>query len=385
MKKQRGVEKILRYQEIKNEIKVMIDGMNSGDKFPSRTKLAKRLDSSRATVDKAIKELEAEGFVKSQYGSGTFVIHEMDGVVRNLSNWCLILPNISEIIYGKLATSIERIARTCNANVILCNSENNIEVQSEYIKRLSMSGVDGFIIVPVITHSLIEGVSLFQRLVESKIPFVFCNREIEGVSAPVIKSNDFLGGYLATSHLLEHGYRNIVYFSAIKYKTSIDRCQGYISAIQQHGESIVRKRILLLDNESISDACIKLSELIKSDSSIDSIFCFNDNLALSTMETVEKLNLRVSRDIGIIGYDDNVDSRFRLKVPLTSVSYEIEEVGALAAHALQKRIDSGHNESFEYYLVKPRVIERESCLGKGEKDYEHYCYEEIQASGQNEA
>ena len=43
----------------------MIDGMNSGEQLPSRSMIVKRFDSSRATVDKAINELEQEGVLES--------------------------------------------------------------------------------------------------------------------------------------------------------------------------------------------------------------------------------------------------------------------------------------------------------------------------------
>lgn len=358
----KGVEAILRYQEIKLELKKYIAEMSNGCKLPSRTSLAKKLDSSRATIDKAIRELEAEGILESRFGSGTYVARELDGVVRNVSNWCLIVPNISESIYAKLAKSIESEARNWNANVIICNSENDQEKQNEYIKRLIMAGVDGFIIVPVIIRSVMESVCLYQSLVQSKIPFVFCNRDVEGVSAPVIRSNDFYGGYLATSHLYRSGYKNIAFLSARRYRTSIERCQGYISAIQEKGEPIVRKRILMLEDGSAEECCTQLAELLKSDIPVDAVFCFNDNIAVAAMQTIEQMGLRVSSDIGVIGYDDN-EIVTGTKVGLTSVSYRIEEVGELAARALKKKIESEDSGLFEYYLVEPRVVVRDSCLG----------------------
>ena len=57
--------------------------MQNGDRLPSRTTLSKRLDSSRATVDKAIRELTEEGMLESRFGSGTFVARKLEGVVSN--------------------------------------------------------------------------------------------------------------------------------------------------------------------------------------------------------------------------------------------------------------------------------------------------------------
>ena len=96
----------------------LIAGMQNGDRLPSRTTLSKRLDSSRATVDKAIRELTEEGMLESRFGSGTFVARKLEGVVSNAENWCLIVPDISEGIYAGLASGVESGASLRGANVI---------------------------------------------------------------------------------------------------------------------------------------------------------------------------------------------------------------------------------------------------------------------------
>lgn len=357
------VMNMLRYIEVKQELKSRINRLNNGDQLPSRMKLCRLLDTSRATVDKAIKELEKEGYLESHIGSGTYVARRLEGVNSEVMNWCLIVPDITENIYGRMAGSIERAAREWNVNIILCNSENSSEKQSEYIKRLIMAGVDGFIIVPVVMKTVVEGIGLYQSLVQSKIPFVFCNRDVEGVYAPIIKSNDFYGGYIATLHLLDHGYRNIVFLALKRYRTSIERCQGYISAIQHRNQEIVRKRILMLDNDNIEDCHDSLLSLLKSEIPVDAVFCFNDDIAFQAIRAVEDAGLRVSDDVGIMGYGDN-ESLLDMEIPLTTITHKTEDVGKLAARVFRKKMEKKEDEIFEYYLIEPEIVVRKSCLGK---------------------
>ena len=74
------VMNMLRYIEVKQELKSRINRLNNGDQLPSRMKLCRLLDTSRATVDKAIKELEKEGYLESHIGSGTYVARRLEGV-----------------------------------------------------------------------------------------------------------------------------------------------------------------------------------------------------------------------------------------------------------------------------------------------------------------
>lgn len=353
---------MLRYKEIKHALMDYIDGMSNGDKLPSRPVLSRRLDASRATIDKAIWELTEEGILESRFGSGTYVARRLEGVKRNLRNWCMIAPDTGEAIYMKIISSVVNEARERNTNVILCNSEHNTEKQSEYIKRMLMAGIDGFIIVPVMTRNVLENVELYKNLTASQIPFVFCNRDVDGVMAPIVKSNDFYGSYMATLHLLDHGYNHIAFLARNRYRTSVDRCQGYISALQSRGVEIVRKRIILLEDSTYEDCYEKFSNLLTSDTPVDAVVCFNDLIAQEAMRAVKNAGLRISDDIGIIGYDAIISEAY--KIPLTTVSYRAEDIGRMAAQVLDKMIEKKERDAFGYYLVEPSIVVGKTCMGK---------------------
>lgn len=353
---------MLRYKEIKLALLDYVKEMGNGEKLPSRTALIRQLDSSRATIDKAIRELEREGVLESRFGSGTYVARKLDGVLNNAENWCLIVPNITETIYNQLASGVGSVARDRNANVIVCSAENSAEKQMELIKRLVMASVDGFIIVPAITTSAEENIGLYRSLRKSKIPFVFCNRDVEGVFAPIVKSNDFYGGYIATLHLIDHGYQNIAYLTRQYYRSSVDRCQGYVSALQHRNIEIERRRILMPSESRVQDCGERLNGLLRSNIPVDAVFCFNDSIAMEAMEVIRARGYRISEDIGVIGYD-NLDICDGLEPPLTSVAYQIVDIGKMAARVLGKHIDGKAPEGFAYYLMEPEVIAKASCLG----------------------
>ena len=344
----------------------LIAGMQNGDRLPSRTTLSKRLDSSRATVDKAIRELTEEGMLESRFGSGTFVARKLEGVVSNAENWCLIVPDISEGIYAGLASGVESGASLRGANVILCNSESNAEKQAEYIERLILAGIDGFIIVPVVARNVLENIGLYRSLCRSQIPFVFCNRDVEGICAPIVKSNDYYGGYIATGHLLQRGYQHIAFIARQRYRTSIDRCQGYISALLQWNVPIDRQKILLMEDSPIPQTCQTLLERMDAGMAVDAVFCFNDYHALELMRQLHARGMRVPEDIAIVGYD-NIDLCAAASPPLTSVVYKTYDVGKMAARVLGKLLDGKPSDGFAYYLMQPEIVERASTAGQDEK------------------
>lgn len=354
---------MLRYKEIKNLLLDEISYMKAGEKLKSRPSLCKRLDTTRATLDKAVKELEAEGYLYSQNGSGTYVKERFEGLSMKGNNWAVIIPNVMDAIYPGLLRGVENIALKYGINVIMCNSDNDGEKQEHYIKRLISNGVDGFIMVPVICNRLEDNLKLYERLKQENIPFVFCNRSIEGIEAPVVTSNDFYGGYIATKFLLEKGYRRIAYIAREKYKTSMDRCHGYISALIE-GCVEVNRRIISLEGGRTPEE--KLTAMLESGQEIDAVFCFNDGVAREIYQVLGRAKKEISREIGVIGYD-NDDFDVLLQPMLTSVSYKNVEIGEKAAELLWKLIHREDISDFQYYLFQPAIVERDSCRGKDQE------------------
>ncbi len=354
---------MLRYQEIKTTLIEMIGRMDPGTRLPARPMLCQKLETTRTTLDRAIRELEDEGVLRSTKGSGTYVVGLIDGAAPHVENWCVIVPNVMDDIYPSLIRGIENVAQAQGANVVLCNSDNDPEKQERYIKRLLVSGVSGFIIVPVISDDVATSFQLYQSLLDSRIPFVFCNRSVDGIQAPVVKSNDFYGGYIATKFLIQQGYRKIAYIAKTKYRTSVDRCQGYMSALLEQGMEINRKRIILPPSGGEIQVYQAMKELLNKEARPDAVFCFNDYVALDVCRAITDSGKQISNDVGVIGYD-NIGLAASASLPISSVSYKSVEIGEKAASVLSDMVRGlPANSDFEYYLFQPAIVERESCRG----------------------
>jgi DNA-binding LacI/PurR family transcriptional regulator len=354
---------MLRYKEIKQALISELLQMKADEKLPSRIELCKKLNTNRTTLDKAVKELVSEGILYSQKGSGTYIVNLIPSISSPSNSWGVIVPNVMNSIFTGLVRGVENIAHKYNINAILCNSDNETEKQKQYIGRLIASGVSGFIIVPVVSNDILENTRLYNQLISSKVPFVFCNRSVEGVTAPIVTSNDFYGGYIATKHLLAMGYQRIAYISKTRYKTSIDRCQGYLSALLENGIQINRELISIEEHSKANFyGYSSMTNMLQLEQKPDAVLCFNDSIAEGAFHAVKDAGYAISDDIGIIGYD-NSDICERFEPEITSVAYKNVEIGEMAAQVLWKMTNHELISDFEYYFFQPEIIIRESCLG----------------------
>lgn len=355
-----------RYKEIKNLIFDQIIHMKPHDKIPSRIVLCNKYMVTRTTVDRAISELIGEGHLYSVDGSGTYVsdlaVNETS-LKKNVINIGVLLPNIMHDTYPGILRGVEDVAESQGINVVICNTDNDSEKQLSYEKRLLNSKVSGMIIIPASNEN--QNFALYQVLQQEHIPFVFCNRDVAGIDKPLITSNDFYGGFLATKHLISCGYKKIAYLSAMRYKASIDRYHGYLAAHWESGIPVDEK-LVSLSNQRISSSDIayaQMNTLLNMRDDVDGVFCFNDQIACGAITAIKEHGLQISDDVGLIGYD-NTSICEMMPVKLTSMSYRNYEIGSNAAQNLIKLIQDSDAQVERLTIFRPEIVIRNSCLGK---------------------
>ncbi len=361
----------LLYKKVKHSILDEIKKLEKDSRLPSRTDLMVKYNVTRTTIERAISELIGEGILYARDGSGTYVAGENGGSVRNrgrgnetgrISNWGVILPDITHDTYPGILRGVEDVANKNDINVIICNTDNKTDKQEIYIKKLINSNVDGIIIVPAIIGDI--DTRVFHSLRRNNIPFIFCNRGIGEIKAPRILSNNFYGSYIATKHLISSGYKAVAFVSRPYYSVASERYQGYLAALNECGIGL-REEIAVFEKsfeEKRPGYDITMS-LFEKAADFDALLCFNDMIAKGAYDAVEACGKRVGRDIGIVGYD-NTAICDRLPVKLTSVSFKTYEIGYTAAEVLLKITGNGEHDSNNAVILQPELIIRESSRRK---------------------
>ena len=353
----------LLYLKIKKDLLEKLKTIGSNERIPSRNELIKEYNVTRTTVDRAISELIGEGYLYSRDGSGTYVSESATPHNRqstgNAANWGMILPNIMHDTYPGILRGVEDVANKHGRNTVICNTDNNIEKQANYIDKLIDSGVEGVVIVPAISDE--SDVAPFKMLQEKNIPFVFCNRGIIKIEAPKVTSNSFYGGYIATKHLISQGFRKIAYISNPMYQVSLDRYQGYRSAIEEAGIELGDEYVFFEESFLTTKPGYENTKLLLERSlSVDAIFCFNDGLASGAYQAITEAGLKVGQDIGLVGYDNTYICE-SLPVKLTSVKFKTHEIGTKAAELLLSIINGETIQKNKMIVLQPELVIRESC------------------------
>ena len=356
-----------KYERIIQQLIASFSTLPPNAPIPSRAMLCSKYKISRATADRIMARLRSDGVIRTKVGSGSFISPEFyakcQEAGRTVWNWGVILPNIMTNSFPGILRGIEDFAQQKGINTIICNTDYDVEREHQYINRLISSKVNGLIIVPSLYTHL--NMKAYTQLLRQKIPYVFCNRGSDELpTVPLVSCNNFYGSYLGTKYLIQRGYKHIGFLSAIRFQTSIERLNGFCAAHMEADRPIDYKIVIpQTDSGDESNITDTIRAMLSSHNPPDAIFCHNDVIAQQVYVVAAQMRLRISDDIGVIGFDNNLPICLSLTPKLTSISYRDYEIGQHAADLLYNMEFENRNDCRNVYLLRPDLVIRKSCLG----------------------
>lgn len=160
--------------------------------------------------------------------------------------------------------------------------------------------VNGFILSGVMSA---DKSSLIQSLQQHSIPFVMIGRSLQH-NVFCIHSDNYRDGYVTTQHLLDEGYRRIVFLTeSVDIDVVRDRIAGYKQALQSNGLE-ARDDSIILCGPKEADMIAALDEYSSGGRAFDAIIAVDSVLALGVLKYCRERELRVPEDVGIIGFND---------------------------------------------------------------------------------
>jgi len=137
----------------------------------------------------------------------------------------LIVPRISMFFHAEIITTIQNGLHEHGYNLIICQSNDSVEIEKDLVQTMYASRVDAVIVACTLFTT---DFSHFDILKQNNIPVIFYDRvPVEPYPACIIKGDDFRGTYLGTTHLIELGCKRIAYISGpLMCSIYIDRFAG---------------------------------------------------------------------------------------------------------------------------------------------------------------
>ncbi len=266
----------------------------------------------------------------------------------------VIMDNANPFFAGVLR-GIEDAARARAYQTVLCNTDFSVQREQEAIQLLSQLRVAGILLYPVETQP-----DLLRALLQPGVPVVLMGRSYEDVPTNSIVFDDALGGYLATRHALQRGYRKVAYLGGEENTSATShRFRGYCRALAEAG-NLADPSLIFWGGRGIRDGYETCRRLLAQQDPPLAAFCLNDLVAIGALQAVDEAGLGVPDDVGIIGYDD-IEMASLVRVPLTTVASSHYALGRGAADLLFSVLNGEKESSAHPQVLTPHLMVRASC------------------------
>ncbi len=266
----------------------------------------------------------------------------------------LLAPDISNPFFAYITRRIQNIAAEHNYSIVICNTNEDQDIEIEQTQLLLSKGIDGFIIMPV-------GLSFkhLQNIKKEGVPVVLIDRCFEELPFHSVVIDNYEGAYSAVEHLIEYGHERIAMIQGLPHTyTNNGRVEGYLDALHRHKIKSSKNYIVGSDfgKENGYRSAQKLLSLKKPPTAI---FLSSDLIALGALEAIYERDLKIPNDLSLVAFDD-IDFAPFLVSPLTVVSQPKDQLGEIAVNLLIQQIKNPNTGKPVTEILKPHLVVRGS-------------------------
>lgn len=273
----------------------------------------------------------------------------------------MLVPSINRAFFSSIVRGVEEVSNTLDYHVIVSQSYEDYDNEKKAIKAFLNAQVSG--IIASISKTT-KDYSHYQEVIDSGIPLVLFDRTTPLLQTGQVVIDDYQGGYMATSHLIEQGCSKIVHFtSERKIDIYKERYSGYATALENNGIKL-DESLVFGSHLQLEDGRRLAIELLESKIKFDAIFSASDYAAIGCIQVLKENNLRIPADVSIVGFSNEPFTSFSAP-SLTSINQFPIEMGNTVADLFFSALKSDKkNEVLKKTIIQPQLIIRESSTKK---------------------
>lgn len=264
-----------------------------------------------------------------------------------------VIADISNLYSAKLISGATKAARDNNYQLLIMDSNNDLKIEQESIKKLVAQSVEGIVMQPMDKNS--DG---YQHL---DLPVVMADRTSSPKIGPEVIINNYEATKVVGDYIVDQGYDKVVLVSEPISVTQVRQKRYDALADLTKQEELAFELIECNEFDSVEWVTMikqKISNYVSSDSKA-AIFASNSRALMATLQIIGQLKYKIPNQIGICGFDDwNWTSLSN--PPITSIEQDSELVGQKAVELLLKIIQKQTSEIDS--MVIPAKINIRSSL-----------------------
>ncbi|MFE7423355.1 LacI family DNA-binding transcriptional regulator [Rhodococcus sp. NPDC057529] len=249
----------------------------------------------------------------------------------------VVVPRLQDYVLATMYEGIDEAAAEHGYFTVVSNSLDDLTQHRTKARELLDRRADG----------LIFGDARFEdpfldELAEQGIAFTLVSRRSPGHRS--VTCDDRAGGRMIAEHLIASGRTTFGLIAGDpQVSTSIDRCAGFLEALEQHGFHVDPAHLVPsgFDAPAGDTAAAKI---LAEASLPEAVFAVNDFAAIGALGTFTRAGLTVPDDIALAGFNDTPLAE---SVGLTTARSPMHQIGRQSLEMLMAILDGKDVESLQ--------------------------------------
>jgi len=263
----------------------------------------------------------------------------------------VIVDEFPNNFYIDLAEGIDQVISANNYFFQIMSSMWQAERELQGIKSMIKNKVDGILIAPISPDS-----ETVEYLKNSGVPFVLINCQSDDPGISYVCCDNYKGGALMAEHVNSLTQDQIIIISVAEHQSVQERIKGFKDHLNTNA------KITRYTNAKTHKDGYELTPLIVEQNSIRTkktcLFVTNDYVAIGVITRLLEMGILIPNQTTVAGFDDIRISSF-CRIPLTTISQSVIDMGSTAATALLNLINKRTNLPLQC-VIEPKLVLRES-------------------------
>ena len=264
----------------------------------------------------------------------------------------VILPKINSNTISREVAGISDILTKKGYQIILANTNNDIEEELKYLSLFKDNQVDGVIFIATILTQKHK-----KMLKEYKVPIVLLGQLLEGY--PCIYQDDYKAAAKLTEQMAESG-KHFGYITVTDQDEAVgQRRRAGVEETLQKLEKELKPECVKCGDFTVESGHWMTAELFQENPNLDTVICATDTMAVGAMTWLKENGYRIPEDVQVAGLGDGYLGKI-VEPKLTTVHFFYKTSEMEAASMLVGLLESEETKICKEIKMGCELVLRES-------------------------
>lgn len=264
-----------------------------------------------------------------------------------------IIPSMEHTFYSGILKGMQNRANELGYDILISTSNSDSATELRLLNMLANRTVDAAILLGTrLSADILKELS-------AKYCMALCCERIPESDMVTVTVDDEQAGYDAVKCLIEKGHKKIAMVStSVRVYSSIDRENGYKKALAEYGIPF-REDYMYYGSYDYQSGETAMEQFMNLEEKPTAVFTVSDLLATGVIRYAEKHDIKIGKDLAVIGFDNIALA----EMFIPSISTVVQPCVAMGYKAVEMVIENlrlPNTYKGKNYFLKHNIILRQS-------------------------